>query len=238
MTASNETQNARHAHSPGRSSISKEIQTHELMCPTLLFQNSILAKKKIALIATSPTSCHSVAITADGEAYGWGRNENGQLGLGMSSAVVPLPTPLTVSDDDVKFVGAATGKTHTILVGSNGYAYAAGGNVLGQLGINNFGVRQSDKFRKCVVVGQIRGEGGDDEDDAADDGGDFGNVKIVQVRFFSSWIGSWYFLNEAEPQALNYYSRARVVFPFPGRLRRGYLGPAFLSRTPVHLGSV
>mmetsp|Transcript_8637 Transcript_8637/g.15615 ORF Transcript_8637/g.15615 Transcript_8637/m.15615 type:complete len:416 (+) Transcript_8637:101-1348(+) len=158
---------------PGRSSISKSPLPHELLAPTLLFPKSIFANTKIAFITSSPTACHSIAITSSGTAYGWGRNETGQLGLGYSSAVVPLPTPLSVNDESVKFVGAAVGKYHTILVGSNGMAYASGGNVNGQLGINNAGAKGVDKFRKCVVMGQING-GGEEEE---------GTVKIVQVSF-------------------------------------------------------
>jgi len=160
---------------PGRSSISKTPATHEFECPTLLFPQSIFGSTtKIAHIATSPTSCHSVAITTDGMAFGWGRNETGQLGLGYTSAVVPLPTQLSIpgEEGEITFVAAGVGKYHTILVGSNGIAYASGGNVCGQLGINNGGVKQIEKFRKCAVMGQVGG-GGEDEDDV--------NVKIVQV---------------------------------------------------------
>lgn len=168
--------------SPGRSSISKNALPHELQSPTLLFPSIFGASDKVAFIATSPTACHSVAITSSGKAYGWGRNETGQLGLGYTSAVVPVPQPLTVGDDEsIKFVGAGVGKYHTILVASNGLAYASGGNLCGQLGINNAGVRGIDKFRKCVVVGQI--SGGDDEEDDGGEGGEggAGTVKIVQV---------------------------------------------------------
>jgi len=117
-------------------------------------------------------------------AFGWGRNETGQLGLGYTSAVVPLPTQLSIpgEEGEITFVAAGVGKYHTILVGSNGIAYASGGNVCGQLGINNGGVKQIEKFRKCAVMGQVVGgdTGGEDEDDV--------NVKIVQVGpllFFS-----------------------------------------------------
>jgi hypothetical protein len=168
---------------PGRSSISKTPAKHELECPTLLFPNSIFATtEKIAHIVTSPTACHSIAITTDGKAYGWGRNENGQLGLGYTSAVVPCPTELSIpgEEGEITFVAAGVGKYHTILVGSNGFAYASGGNVCGQLGINNAGVKQIEKFRKCAVMGQV--VVGEDEDDV--------NVKIVQV---SSLSLSFYF---------------------------------------------
>ena len=98
--------------------------------------------------------------------------------MGYTSAVVPLPTKLSIGDDDsIKFVGAGVGKYHTILVGSNGLAYGSGGNLCGQLGINNMGSKGIDKFRKCVVMGQISGD--DDEDGEGSAAG--GNVKIVQV---------------------------------------------------------
>lgn len=127
-------------------------------------------------MSASPTSCHSLAISSTGVAYGWGRNETGQLGLGSTSAVVPLPTKLTVPEDGVKFVGGGVGKYHTVLVGSNGIAYASGGNLCGQLGINNQGCQGVDKFRKCSVVGQITG--GEDDEDGEGKGG---SVKIVRV---------------------------------------------------------
>ena len=73
------------------------------------------------------------------------------------------------------------GKYHTVLVGSNGKVYASGGNLCGQLGINNMGIKGLDKFRKCVVVGQLRGSGSgggeENEEEEVEEG-----VKIVQVR--------------------------------------------------------
>lgn len=38
-------------------------------------------------------SGHVLALTADGEVYGWGRDDNGQLG-GGSGPAVPAPVPL------------------------------------------------------------------------------------------------------------------------------------------------
>ena len=79
-------------------------ETFTLQAPTLLLP-SIFGKKKKAFVSASPTACHSVAITKDGNAYGWGRNETGQLSLGYGSACVPVPAPLIVGGDEgVKFV--------------------------------------------------------------------------------------------------------------------------------------
>ena len=55
-------------------------------------------------------------------------------------------------------------------MGKNGLVYASGGNGCGQLGINNAGVKQIEKFRKCSVMGQVEQEDGDV------------TVKIVKVR--------------------------------------------------------
>lgn len=109
-------------------------------------------------------------------AYGWGRNETGQLGLGYTSAVVPLPTQLSIpgEEEQIEFVAAAVGKYHTVLVGKNGLVYASGGNGCGQLGINNAGVKQIEKFRKCSVMGQVEQEDGGGDGDVS--------VKIVKVR--------------------------------------------------------
>jgi alpha-tubulin suppressor-like RCC1 family protein len=95
---------------------------------------------------------------SDGQAYGWGRNESGQLGLGYSSPCVPLPTLLTLPDGNAHIVSAGVGKYHTLLVTQDGNVFASGGNKCGQLGVNNEKLEGCDRFRKCVVVG-----GGEDE---------------------------------------------------------------------------
>ena len=109
-----------------------------------------------------------ITHSPDGQAYGWGRNESGQLGLGYSSPCVPVPTALSVPDD-VQFVSAGVGKYHTLLVTADGNVYASGGNKCGQLGVNNEKLEGCDKFRKCAVVDY----GGEEED----------GVKIVHVSF-------------------------------------------------------
>ncbi|EED88090.1 rcc1-repeat-containing protein, partial [Thalassiosira pseudonana CCMP1335] len=106
-------------------------------------------------VFTGCSACHSVVITEDGEAYGWGRNETSQLGLGPPSPLIATPTKLTIpNEESLKFVSAGVGKYHTILVAENGNAYAAGGNKCGQLGVNS-SVEVCERFRKCSVVGQV-----------------------------------------------------------------------------------
>ncbi|KAB1222296.1 Ultraviolet-B receptor UVR8 [Morella rubra] len=59
---------------------------------------------------------HSCAITVDGELYMWGKNSNGQLGLGKrASKVVPLPTKVECLDGiTIKMV--ALGSEHSVAV--------------------------------------------------------------------------------------------------------------------------
>jgi len=122
-------------------------ETYDLQEPTILAYKSIFNQSKIAIIATSSTSAHSIAITTDGVAYAWGRNEMGQCGIGSgTSACVPLPTKIELEG---KFVGAAVGKNHSVLVEEDGSVWAVGGNKYGQCGVNTK-IEAILKWKKCV----------------------------------------------------------------------------------------
>lgn len=135
--------------------------------PTILAYESIFKKQKVAFIAASCSSAHSIAITTDGDAYAWGRNESGQCGLGSTSACVPLPTKISLAG---KFVAAAVGKNHSILVEDDGSVYAVGGNKCGQCGVNTK-VEAILNWRKCVF------DNSDDDD-----------IEIVQVCFWPFYV--------------------------------------------------
>lgn len=130
-------------------------QVFDLQEPTILALESSFHNQKVACIATSSSACHSIVILEDGTAYSWGRNEEGQCGHGMTSSCVPLPKQIEFSG---KFVGAAVGKNHSLLVEEGGNVYAVGNNKYGQCGVNRKETNVSN-WRKCVVD----------------------NVKIVQV---------------------------------------------------------
>mmetsp|Transcript_37775 Transcript_37775/g.55361 ORF Transcript_37775/g.55361 Transcript_37775/m.55361 type:complete len:598 (+) Transcript_37775:3-1796(+) len=166
---------------------------HDLEEPTLLFPTTIFTPKiKIALIATSSSSCHSIAVDIHGTPYGWGRNECKQLGTitanasgvptasssnsagsassgsGILIADIAVPTklegPWNISKNVI--VGAAVGKSHSILVADNGLAYAAGMNKRGECGVNS-SVDEVHHFRKCFLVGGTSGGEGKKADDGA-----------------------------------------------------------------------
>ncbi|CAI0403914.1 unnamed protein product [Linum tenue] len=77
---------------------------------------------------------HSGAITVDGELYVWGRNSNGQLGLGKKAGKsVCIPTKVELlSGISIKMVALAS--EHSVAVTDDGDALSWGGGDSGQLG--------------------------------------------------------------------------------------------------------
>ena len=130
---------------------------------------------KFAHVATSCSACHTIALTTDGIAYGWGRNEANQLGLATGPCPsVGRPVPLSGPWGDVALVGAACGKSHSVLVDAGGRAYSVGSNVRGQCGINS-SQDHVPRWRKCSVPA-----GGGDGADAGGERGD-GPARIVRA---------------------------------------------------------
>uniref|UniRef100_A0A5B7AE55 Putative E3 ubiquitin-protein ligase HERC4 isoform X1 n=1 Tax=Davidia involucrata TaxID=16924 RepID=A0A5B7AE55_DAVIN len=77
---------------------------------------------------------HSCAITVDGELYMWGKNSNGQLGLGKrASKVVSAPSKVECLIG-VTIKTAALGCEHSIAVTDKGEALSWGGGGSGRLG--------------------------------------------------------------------------------------------------------
>jgi alpha-tubulin suppressor-like RCC1 family protein len=73
---------------------------------------------------------HTCALTDDGTAYCWGRNDVGQLGDG-SSDDRPLPTPV---DTELRFAALSAGGEHTCGLTADGTAYCWGMGAGGALG--------------------------------------------------------------------------------------------------------
>ena len=92
-------------------------------------------------IQVSAGSSHSLAIGSDGNAYAWGYNGNGQLGnqsytTSFTPAMVKKPADAPA---DFTYVQVSAGSSHSLAIGSDGYAYAWGYNGNGQLGNNTSG---------------------------------------------------------------------------------------------------
>ncbi|KAF8196812.1 regulator of chromosome condensation 1/beta-lactamase-inhibitor protein II [Mycena galopus ATCC 62051] len=99
-----------------------------------------LANIKAKSVHTSAHSCHCVVLDVDGVAWLFGRN--GSCALGEPSAIEAIsenaPKRLVASQlgaaATAKFVHAACGRNHTLLVSSDGALWSAGINNLGQCG--------------------------------------------------------------------------------------------------------
>lgn len=90
---------------------------------------------------TSRTFCkidggefHTISIDKNGRVWGWGYNNNGQLG---NNATISKRTPVTISGATKTFCHISAGYLHTVGLDKNGLAWCWGLNSYGQLGINN-----------------------------------------------------------------------------------------------------
>jgi alpha-tubulin suppressor-like RCC1 family protein len=81
----------------------------------------------------SNTSNHAVGITTAGDAYAWGRNNQGQLGVGDT---VDRSSPVAVLGG-LKWSAIYTGTSHSLGITTSGLAYAWGLNGQAQLGNNS-----------------------------------------------------------------------------------------------------
>ncbi|KAH6574621.1 hypothetical protein BASA60_005409 [Batrachochytrium salamandrivorans] len=86
----------------------------------------------VVQVFTHCTSAHAVIIDDMGAAYTFGRNQNGQLGDGTTTS---RSEPYKVVIKGEKFVKAAVGRSHTVLVSASGRVYVTGENKVLQLGV-------------------------------------------------------------------------------------------------------
>ncbi|KAH9716745.1 putative UVB-resistance protein UVR8 [Citrus sinensis] len=89
-------------------------------------------KKEVVQISTGYH--HSSAITVDGELYMWGKNSNGQLGLGKKAAkVIPIPTKVECLSG-IFTKQAALGFEQSVAVTGGGKVLSWGAGGSGRLG--------------------------------------------------------------------------------------------------------
>jgi len=85
---------------------------------------------------------HNVAICSDGVMFVWGRNKDGQCGLGDATANKEIPTPRRVtmrstSGADAVPVIAQCGASHTLVLCDDGAVFSFGNGYKGKLGHSN-----------------------------------------------------------------------------------------------------
>lgn len=134
----------------GRKGLSKEAPSYQLVKPT-----RILPGIGITKVFSSANACHSIALDTSGQAYGWGRNDQGQL---TKDCPANVATPTLLNGGclaDHTIVSAAVGKFHTLLLTSEGIVLAVGSNKLGQCGIKS-STEHVHQFKPCVFPPSVK----------------------------------------------------------------------------------
>ncbi len=85
----------------------------------------------LSFVSVSAGRNHACGITTAGAAYCWGRNAEGQLGIGTATVAKPAPQLVT---GGMTFTAISAGRDFTCGVTTGGAAYCWGRNNAGQLG--------------------------------------------------------------------------------------------------------
>ncbi|CAK7354710.1 unnamed protein product [Dovyalis caffra] len=101
-----------------------------------LLPQKIQAFQGVSVKMVAAGAEHTVAVTEDGELYGWGWGRYGNLGLGDRNDRV-VPERVSVVNGE-KMLMVACGWRHTISVSSSGALYTYGWSKYGQLGHGDF----------------------------------------------------------------------------------------------------
>jgi len=87
------------------------------------------------VVAVAAGTHHSLALTADGLVYAWGRNYEGELGTGDTTQhTTPVTVTVASGAPLTNVVFIAAGDYHSLAVTGDGHVYAWGYNGYGQLG--------------------------------------------------------------------------------------------------------
>lgn len=88
----------------------------------------------------SSSGCHCIMLDIDGTAWMFGRNQFSAMGVSGVDEISEnaprhlLATTLPGASPHTRFISAACGRNHSLLVGSEGQLWTAGVNNLGQCG--------------------------------------------------------------------------------------------------------
>ncbi|MEU8543495.1 Ig-like domain repeat protein [Streptomyces sp. NPDC048717] len=91
------------------------------------------AGTRVTAIDAATSGNHSLAVTSDGHALGWGADASGQLGIGTTAASRPTPIEPDLPAG-ARVTAVAAGAHHSMWLTSTGAVYTSGDNSSGQLG--------------------------------------------------------------------------------------------------------
>ena len=128
-----------------------------LTVPTVLLPTIAISK-----VFTSCNAAHCMALDRAHQLYGWGRNEQLQLGSTFGSNVstpqiLPTTSTATASSSSTMIVSAALGKSHSLLLQADGTILGLGSNKSGQCGWRA-SIKQSGTMKPSVVLSAAKNE--------------------------------------------------------------------------------
>lgn len=88
-------------------------------------------------------AAHAIALSADGNVYGWGYNGRGQLGRGNETVAQDRPVPMLAGPHDMRQIDdLAAGANFSVMIRNSDRAvFVAGDNQSGQLGVSSQSVQ-------------------------------------------------------------------------------------------------
>jgi alpha-tubulin suppressor-like RCC1 family protein len=135
---------------PKRKTESKLGFTHSLIVATMAAFVAVIpmfatepADASVYNSGSTPSSSrisagnHAIFLGSDGKIYSWGKNDNGQLGIGNTENTSSPVAVSTASFPAFTYSAIAAGSHHSLALSSNGKLYSWGKNDNGQLGIGN-----------------------------------------------------------------------------------------------------
>jgi alpha-tubulin suppressor-like RCC1 family protein/subtilisin-like proprotein convertase family protein len=103
--------------------------------PVALHANGALAGK--AIVALAHGAHHTLALTSDGQVYGWGKNSDGQLAIENDFIAEPVAISPTGALNGKFVVAIAAGDSFSVALTSEGEVITWGRNESGELGIDS-----------------------------------------------------------------------------------------------------
>ncbi|GBG28374.1 RCC1 and BTB domain-containing protein 1 [Hondaea fermentalgiana] len=91
--------------------------------------------ESVRIVSIAARGAHTLALSAEGRVYAWGRNDEGQLGLGHRD---PCKTPTEISffrEHETLVTKIACGKVHSVAISRAGYLYSWGDDDDGATGL-------------------------------------------------------------------------------------------------------
>jgi hypothetical protein len=110
-------------------------QTGDLTQPQGLSASRVTRPAEVARwLCIAAGGFHCLALGTDGEIYAWGRNWEGQLGIGGGVESRPTPTRVVRPTGVERWSALAAGYMHSLAIGTDGGLYAWGANANGLFG--------------------------------------------------------------------------------------------------------